>query len=88
MTSVDGGILIAPTSLGNGGSTIRRVVSSGQVVIPRTLLADHGIEDDGRVYVGVTTYQPASLIVVPESRVKDPFFAKWSILTKGARVVS
>lgn len=72
LQSVPEGILVSSEAGTLDGSPVRRVVASGQVVIPRKLLDAHAIKESGRVYIARSTRQRGALVIIPEALISGP----------------
>lgn len=72
LESAPEGILVSPEGRSVDGAAVRRVVASGQVVIPRKLMDAHAIKDTGRVYIAHSTRRPGALVIIPEALVAGP----------------
>lgn len=62
------GILVT-AGAGKSGD-VRRVLSSGQVVIPKKLLDAHAIQEAGRVYV-TRSERKSALLIISEAQVAE-----------------
>lgn len=63
------GILV--TAEPGGAEDVRRVLSSGQVVIPKKMLEAHAIQEFSRVYIARSKRKSRALLIVPEAQVAE-----------------
>ena len=63
------GILV--TAEPGAAEDARRVLSSGQVVIPKKMLEAHAIKESGRVYIARSKRKSRALLIISEAQVAE-----------------